>query len=134
MRFSVIPSLRYSVFGSPPTLTKGTTARESMGLARPSNQYTAAASAITARQAAAQRENVAAGVGRRAPDLLRRHVAHRPQDHARLGDGRRLGFFRGGCPRAAGQAEIQNLDAAVFGQEDVLRLQIAVDDALGVRG
>jgi hypothetical protein len=84
-------------------------------------------------QHAAQGENIAASVGRRAPDLLRRHIAYGPQDHACLGDGLRLGFFRGGYPRAAGQAEIQNLDTAILGKEDIFRLQVAVDDALGVR-
>ena len=34
----------------------------------------------------------------------------------------------------AGQAEIEDLHAAVGGQEDVLRLDVAVDDALGVGG
>jgi hypothetical protein len=32
------------------------------------------------------------------------------------------------------QAEIEDLDGAVFGQEHVGRLQVAVDDAAGVRG
>ena len=32
-----------------------------------------------------------------------------------------------------GQAKIQNLDAPVFGDENVLRLQVTVDDALLVR-
>src|SRR5206468_4292226 len=59
-------------------------------------------------QHAAKGENIAASVGRRAPDLFRRHIAYGPQDHAFLGDGLRLRFLRGGCPRAASQAEIQN--------------------------
>jgi hypothetical protein len=37
MRFSVIPSVRYSV-RSPPTFTKGKTARESMGLSCPNHK------------------------------------------------------------------------------------------------
>ena len=32
----------------------------------------------------------------------------------------------------AGQSEVQDLDASVAGEKDVLRLQIAVNDSLGV--
>ena len=33
-----------------------------------------------------------------------------------------------------GQTEVENLDTTVRGDEHVLRLEIAMDDALGVRG
>jgi hypothetical protein len=36
--------------------------------------------------------------------------------------------------RMAREAEVENLDAAIFGQHDVFRLEVAVNDAGGVRG
>ena len=52
--------------------------------------------------------------------------------------GRRAPRIRASDPRRAsaatrGEAEVEDLDAAVGGEEDVLRLQVAMDDALLVR-
>ncbi len=86
----------------------------------------------------AEREDVGAGVGVLPADLLGGHVA----DGAEHGSGlraarlRRRRGQRGGRlgPRELGQAEVEDLDAAVVRHEDVLGLEIAVDDALLVRG
>jgi hypothetical protein len=54
MRLSVIPSLKYSVFGSALTLTKGSTATESMASPRArktANQVPSASSAASTRLA-----------------------------------------------------------------------------------
>ena len=77
------------------------------------------------------------GVGRLALDLLRRHVAESPEHDARLrGAGRRRQARRvGPClvQRQLGQAEVEDLDAAVLRDEQVLGFQIPVDDPLFVR-
>src|SRR5688500_10037600 len=70
--------------------------------------------------------------------LLRRHVTHRAQDDSRLGaaggQGRRRGDCRSGARRQQlGEAEVQDLDPSIGVDEDVLRLEIAVHDAPGVR-
>ncbi len=76
-------------------------------------------------------EDVRAVIAGLAADLFRRHVAHRAQHHTGLGRRRhRRGVCRGrhrrtGLPR---EAEVQDLHRAVGGDEDVLRLQIAVGD------
>ena len=70
-----------------------------------------------------------------APHLLRRHVAHRAHDRARLGACcRRLSAGAGRAVGQLGQAEVEDLHEAVAGEEDVLRLEIAVDDPLLVSG
>ena len=84
-------------------------------------------------------EDVAAGVGGLAADLLGRHVAERAQDDAGLGAPGLRREVRPARVRALGlcqlgEAEVEDLDASVFGDEDVLGLQVAVDDALLVRG
>ena len=75
--------------------------------------------------------------------LLGGHVARGPQDHSRLGarlrQCRRLRQIRrrarGRVPRIGlGQAEVEHLDLAVRRHLHVGGLQIAVDDALLVRG
>ena len=85
-----------------------------------------------------EREDVGAVVDRLAAHLLGRHVADRPKH----GSGRRLRHRHGDGQRAAGirvridvrEAEIQNLDPAVSGRDDVLGLEIAMDDAALVGG
>src|SRR6266480_2536190 len=68
-----------------------------------------------------------------AAHLLRRHVGDGSHDQARGS----LGFYRQGFgPNRAlfsgsnqlGQAEVQNLDVPIFGNEDVFRLEVPMDD------
>ena len=86
----------------------------------------------------AERELVAPEVDGVAPRLLGRHVGDRPEDGPLLADGRER--RRAGVARiaardvVAGEAEVEDLDAAVLRQEDVLGLDVAVDDSLLVRG
>jgi len=89
----------------------------------------------------AKREDVSARIGRLAAHLLGRHVTCRPHDDARR---RVLGGesdFVGSAVRIRArllyqlrQTEIEDLDAAVFSDENVLGFQVAVDDSLFVRG
>ncbi len=82
-----------------------------------------------------QRVDVAARVEHLALRLLGRHELRRAEDHALLREHDRAG------PQLAlghlGEAEVEHLgvvaQAAVGGEEDVLRLEIAVDDPLEVR-
>ena len=85
----------------------------------------------------AEREDVAARVERLARGLLRRHVGDRADDHAgprvradhaRVSRRRRAGFEQ------LGQAEVGELGVAVLRDEDVVGLDVAVQDAGGVRG
>ena len=59
--------------------------------------------------------------------------AHGAQNRARGGRVEHRGRFRFGDHRF-GEAEVEDLDAARLGQRDVVRLQIAVDDAFLMRG
>ena len=79
-------------------------------------------------------------IGGEAAHLLGRHVADGAEHHRQAavpGDsvGSVAGIDRrvGAVLEQLGQAEVQNLDAAVGGDEEVLRLQVAMDDALLVR-
>ena len=83
----------------------------------------------------AQREQVRPRVGAFAPHLLGRHVAHGAENRAGVGRSHRLLVVRSGswC-RLLGQAEVENLHAAVAEQHDVLGLEIAVNDAAVVCG
>ena len=82
-------------------------------------------------------EDVGSMIGRQPPDLFGRHVADGSEDHAWFRSQRRL--LGGGAavqsrwPQLR-QPEVENLDAPVRRDEHVLRLQIAMNDALRVRG
>ena len=89
----------------------------------------------------AEGEQVRAAVRGLAAHLLGRHVvdgaqhrARRRQPGARAELHRDVGVGRGIGLDRAGQAEVQDLHPAVVGQEDVLGLEVAVDDALVVGG
>ena len=87
----------------------------------------------------AEREDVGAMIDRLRADLLGRHVGRRAEHHAGLGlvrvAGRELAVSSAAIgARHLGQAEVEDLHAAFAGEEDVLRLEVAVDDALVVRG
>ncbi|OQC35807.1 MAG: hypothetical protein BWX64_02308 [Acidobacteria bacterium ADurb.Bin051] len=93
----------------------------------------------TARQGLAEhrseREDVRARVHDLAAELLRRHVAEGPHDPARpgQGDGRLLLRVALSAREQAGDAEVEQLGEAVGREHDVLRLDVAVQDAGGVR-
>src|SRR6476660_10529631 len=66
-------------------------------------------------------------------DLLWRHVANRPEHNAGIGEfhhgrTRRLHVWVKGAMQFC-ETEIENLDSPVFGDEHVLRLQVAMNDA-----
>ena len=75
-------------------------------------------------------------VGRLSPHLLRRHVAHRAHHHSRfrpLGERQRAVLRTGLRLRQLRQSEVQNLHPPVLGDEQVLRFQIAMDNAFLMR-
>ncbi len=74
----------------------------------------------------AEREDVGLRADRLALDLLRRHVERRPDDGAGLRHARLLGGL--------GHAEVGDVDPIRGVEHDVLRLQVAMDDALIVGG
>ena len=61
-----------------------------------------------------------------APDLLGRDVTERPQDEARSGE---AGFGAGN----SGDSEVHNLDVPILGDQDVGRLNVAVDNTVVMR-
>ena len=87
-----------------------------------------------------ERELVAAVVDLAALRLLGRHVGHGSEHRAGRGEGcggGRLVVAARLARRArldASEPEVEHLGAAVRRDDHVLRLQVAVDDALGVRG
>ena len=66
--------------------------------------------------------------------LLRSHVPDRPDDGAGLGGRRDLTLRQpGGLRHQLGDAEVEDLEHAVLGDEQVLRFYVAVDHSLRVR-
>ena len=86
----------------------------------------------------AERKNVRPMISRQAPDLLRRHVSDGPEHGAWLGRAaNRRGLRRVPTPARIDllrQAEVQDFDAPLASDEDVLRLQVAVNDPFLVGG
>ena len=88
---------------------------------------------------APEREDVRAVVDRASLRLLGRHVANGAHDDSRRGPGRERRLFRGRgeerrlCAQLR-QAEIQHLDVSACRNHQVFGLDVAVDDAGGVRG
>ena len=83
-------------------------------------------------------EQIRSLIGDLAADLLGRHVGRRSDHDARRGDERRLGAVGVGAQHLleaahVREAEVENLDPAVDGDEDVVRLEIAMADAALVR-
>ena len=89
----------------------------------------------------AERKHIRPRVALLAPRLFRSHVADSADNHPGLRGklglqfcGERLLIGAHGWTGLAGQAEVEKLDGAIGQDEDVLRFQIAVDDAAFVRG
>ena len=83
----------------------------------------------------AKRKQVAAGVDRLAAGLLRRHVDGGSRNHAHSGQ-RVVGasvVFGPEVVHQLRQPEVENLHLSAGGQKDVGGLDVAMDDALGVR-
>ena len=80
-------------------------------------------------------EEIGARVDRQTSELFGGHVADRPHDHAGIGAGNRF-HTRGRLVwnDLTRQAEVEDLHLPVLQQEDVLRLQVPMDQASGVRG
>jgi hypothetical protein len=79
-------------------------------------------------------KDVRAVVGGLGAHLLGRHIADRAENRSRLrvdrhGLNRGLAEERRLDSLELGQAEVENLEAAISGDEQVLRFQIAVDDS-----
>jgi hypothetical protein len=80
-----------------------------------------------------ERMDVGVGIGGLTARLLGRHVLRRAEDRPVLGEqrGRGVGVSGGRLPfvaRELRQPEVQELHVAIVGDEDVLRLEVAMDD------
>ena len=85
----------------------------------------------------AEGEDVGARVGGLAANLFGRHVAGGAHHGSGFGgglDGGRVAGEIGFGARDFGETEVENLGPAVVGDEKIFRLQVAMDDALFVRG
>jgi len=76
---------------------------------------------------AADGVGVGAAIDRLATDLLGRHVGGRADDGVGAGQA-------AGVDQQLGDAEVHHLDLADAGDGDVVRLEVAVDDVVGVGG
>src|SRR5215813_3445503 len=85
----------------------------------------------------AERKNVGTMIYRFAAHLFGRHVANRTYDHAGICiDSASGNFTLRFIPirlRQLRQSEVKNLYAAIFSYEDVVRFEVAMDDAFLVR-
>ena len=79
-------------------------------------------------------EDVRTLVGALATDLFRGHVADRAHQCPGLGPGGQRRVHRSKPRHRPGEAEVEDFDGAVFGEEQVLGFQVSVDDSLLVRG
>src|SRR5262245_47038977 len=86
----------------------------------------------------AEREDVRAMISLLSSYLLRRHVTDRAHDHARIGEaflGRRVLVYAAKLLRSEfRQTEIEDLHPPVVRDKQVFRLEVAMDDAFGMRG
>ena len=86
----------------------------------------------------AEREQVRTGVGGLAPGLLGGHVPDGPQQYSLLRGRPRPDLlpllFSLGRLAPLGQAEVEDLEPAILGEEQVLRLEVTVDEPARVGG
>src|SRR5262249_42316282 len=85
----------------------------------------------------AEREDVRAMIRLLSSHLLWRHVTDRTHNHARIGDPflcRRVLVYAELLRAEFSQTEIEDLHPPVVHDEQVLRLQVTMDDAFGMRG
>ena len=83
----------------------------------------------------AERKNIGAWIDRLSANLLRRHIARRPHHHPCRGVRTRQSNFvriRPHLLRQLRQPEVENLDPAILGNENILRFQVAMNDPLFV--
>ena len=81
----------------------------------------------------AEAKQVGAVIGGVSANLFRGHVTNRAQHNARFRAPGQSGCAGTECFRLLdefGEAEVKNLDAPIFGDEQVLWFEVAVDDTL----